>query len=367
MVRAINYAAAGLLMVASTAFAEVRELLLVVQVSDGTIAFVDPATGVTETTVRVGVGPNEIAISPDGTIAVVANYGHDQVGSTLSVVDLVRSRLMRTIRLRYERHVPREDPQTITFHRPHGIVFTPDQQHVLVTCEAESALLVVSIEEGRVVSVIDTLQELSHMVVCSNDGRLAFVANESSGSVTVVNLHHRMVETIINTGGGAQGMALHPTLDQLWVANSETNSISVIDTDTLEEIEEFPCGAYPVRLAITNDGEHVLCVNHQSGTVTVFKTDGHKVVTEIRLEKVDPIVAAQRPIPSDYLRTSRTPLPSGILMRSDGKAAYVSCSRADRVAEIDTATWEVTRYIETARQPDGLAWSHYEDDVVSAK
>ncbi|MGC1422239.1 MAG: hypothetical protein WA815_07805, partial [Terracidiphilus sp.] len=49
--------------------------------------------------------------------------------------------------------------------------------------------------------------------------------------------------------------------------------------------------------------------------------------------------------------------PQEVLVRPDGKSAYVSCEKANAVAEIDTATWKVTRTIPTGKYADGLAWA----------
>jgi len=49
--------------------------------------------------------------------------------------------------------------------------------------------------------------------------------------------------------------------------------------------------------------------------------------------------------------------PQETLIRPDQKAAYVSCDSAGKVAEIDMATWKVTRLIDAGKGVDGLAWS----------
>jgi len=48
--------------------------------------------------------------------------------------------------------------------------------------------------------------------------------------------------------------------------------------------------------------------------------------------------------------------PQAIVVRPDGKTAYVSCMHSDQVAEIDLAKW-TTRMIATGKQTDGLAWA----------
>jgi YVTN family beta-propeller protein len=355
------------LLLAAAVVAEEREVLLVVHSGDGSVVFVDPVSGEPQATVRVGIGPHEIAVSADGKRAVVANYGHRQGGSTLSVVDIERQRLQRTITLSMDeiqggQRVKRD------FRRPHGVCFTKDPNLVLVTCESEKVLLIVDLEEGRVVDAIDTGQELSHMVLLSRDGRRAFVSNKLSGTISVVDLSRRRTVQVIATGGGAQGMALHPLKDELWVANVETNSISVIDTQALEEVAEFPCGSYPVRLAFTPDGSQVVCVNYQAGSLSIFDSDKRRLVSEVRLERVSEQLALERPMPAHRQGFGRTPLPVGLLISPDGARAWVTCTRSDQVAELDLATQKILRYIKApTREPYGMGWSSFEDDVTSAK
>ena len=49
--------------------------------------------------------------------------------------------------------------------------------------------------------------------------------------------------------------------------------------------------------------------------------------------------------------------PQEVLVRPDGKAAYVSCGGSNEVAEIDLATWTVKRTIKTGNVTDGLGWA----------
>ena len=162
-------------------------------------------------------------------------------------------------------------------------------------------------------------------------------------------------------------MALHPTKDELWVANIETNSISVIDINKLEETHDFPCGSYPVSMAFTPDGRRLLCVNYQSGSVSVFDTDTHRVVKEIDFKKVVGAEAKEHPLAPAQRRFGRSSLPTSIVLRPDGRIAFVTCTRCDHVAEIDLERWKVTRTFKVGPQPEGLAWSSFQDDFTSAK
>lgn len=116
---------------------------MVLNKSVGTATLVDLGTGKVRATLPTGVGPHEVAVSPDGVTAVVCNYGAQTPGSTLTVIDLTVPAVRQTIDLGECR-------------RPHGIAFLPDGKRVVVTAEAQRALVVVHVESGQVEKVVGT-------------------------------------------------------------------------------------------------------------------------------------------------------------------------------------------------------------------
>jgi DNA-binding beta-propeller fold protein YncE len=49
--------------------------------------------------------------------------------------------------------------------------------------------------------------------------------------------------------------------------------------------------------------------------------------------------------------------PQEVLVRPDGKIAYVSCDRSAKVAAIRTSDWQVDSLIDAGKGADGLAWA----------
>ena len=297
---------------------------------------IDRASGRTVATLATGRGPHEVAVSPDGKTAVVTNYGARQPGSTLTVFDLSAGRVARQIDL--ER-----------YHRPHGIMFHPDGKRIVVTAEAEKALIVVDVASGKVLHAIDTGQNVGHMVALSPKAARAYVANIGSGSMTAIDLETNKRLKVVPTGRGAEGIAVSPDGREVWVTNRAAGSISVVNAAKLEVVATLKCAGFPIRTKFTPDGKHVLVSCAFAGELAVFDAKERKELRRIDLATD----AAQK----GNMFRRRGPLPIGILVPPDGSHAFVATGGYDQLVVIDLKTWKVTARHKTGREPDGVAYS----------
>lgn len=340
----------------------VSDSVLVVSAKEHALVMQDPVTGERTAFFRVGLSPDSVAVTEDGRTAVVTNRGDQLSGNSVCIVDLHATNLVRTIPLEVTRQNPDQSVIKRSYHRPSGIAFIPGKKRVVVSCATEGALLLVDLNEARVIGDCLLEAEGSNAVVVDHSGRFAFVANRNSGTVSVVKLDRMRLVKTIEAGGGPAGMALHPTRNEVWLANTETNSISIIDVEEREEQIEFACGAMPSDLAFTPDGEYAMVVNMQEGNISVFETESRRIRTLIDLQPVSREQAKKRPVqmPGHF---GRSPLPTRILIGPDGKHAYVATRRSDQLHEIDLSTWAVTRTLRTATEPTDLSWSRVASDI----
>src|SRR5688572_21877948 len=315
--------------------------LVVLNKSEATAALVDPKSGEVRRTLPTGVGPHEAAVSPDGRLAVVADYGQQVPGSTLTVIDLERAEVARTISLGEHR-------------RPHGVQFEADGRHVIATVEDNRAIVRVDVVEGKVVKAFPTEAQVSHMVALAPDGQRAFVANIGSGSATAINLPQGQILAQIETGAGAEGIAVAPSGAEVWVTNRAADTLSVIDAEWLEVKATLPCGQFPIRVQITPDGKHALVSNANSGDVAVFDVAQRKELRRIPME-LEAVAGEGERLFGDAF--GKSPVPVGILIEPGGKRAYVANTNADLVTVLDLEQWKVTGRIAPGREPDGMAWS----------
>ena len=99
----------ALTLAAGASVAAAADTLVVLDKSDATASLIDLAQGAAVATLPTGQAPHEVDVSPDGKLALVANYGtREAPGSTLTLIDVPGARVVRTIGL-----APHQ--------RPHGV------------------------------------------------------------------------------------------------------------------------------------------------------------------------------------------------------------------------------------------------------
>jgi YVTN family beta-propeller protein len=325
-------------LLASSSFAGT---LVVLNKSGASASLIDDATGEIIATVPTGNAPHEVAVSPDGRLAVGTNYGNREApGSTLTVIDIPGAKVVKTIDLG-------------EYRRPHGVQWLSDGRHVVVTAEGNKALLKVDVEAGEVVSAVETGQEVSHMVAVTPDGKRAFVANIGSGSVTAIDLDNGKKLGDIVTGEGAEGIAVTPDGRHVWVTNRGADTICVIDASTLKVVATLESKTFPIRAKVTPDGRYVLVSNARSGDLAVFDAKTHKELRRISF-KTQATTTEGRLFGDQFGESS---VPIGIVIRPDGKRAYVAHTNADQVSVVDLESWEVAEKWTPGKEPDGMDYS----------
>ncbi len=297
--------------------------LLVLNKDDNTLAIIDPATNKIVGTAPTGNAPHEVAASSDGRYAYVANYGSDQPGTSLSVIDLSTRKETRV--------------DITPLRRPHGIEFADGK--VYFTAELSKAIARLDPQTLKMDWVLGTGQNLTHMLVLTKNMSPIFTANIGSNSISMIEHasgRDPWIETVIPVGKGPEGCDIAPDGKEFWAANSSDGSVSVIDVAAKKVVQTIDVGTkHSNRLKFTPDGKLVLISDAGDGDVVVVDTSSRKVTKRVNLGKVA----------------------EGILIVPDGSRAYIALSADDKVAIFDLKTLSKTGEIATGRDPDGMAWA----------
>ncbi len=206
---------------------------------------------------RAPVYPTGIAISPDGNTLFVAN----NLGDSLGVIqDLRGSRKLIRVDLRL-------NPDSEQWVYPYGVAVVPDQNgnaKAYVTCWNESSVAVA--RPGQPVSRLSVGRHPTVMILNPARTRL-YVANSDDDSVSVVDTKtDKEIERIsvrlsegVPPGNSPEGLALRG--DDLYVANAHSNSVAVVELsgkargedwgDERSKVRGFiPTGQYPSAVAV---------------------------------------------------------------------------------------------------------------------
>ncbi len=295
--------------------------VIVANKQDNTVTLLSAADGRVTATLPVGVGPHEVATSHDGRWAVVTNYGDRTPGSSLSLIDLRTRTVARTLPLG-------------EYRRPHGVAFLPGDRQLVVTSEANQAVLLVDLSSGAVETAIPTGQRASHMVALSADGRRAYTANIAEGTVTEIDVAGRKQGRVLQVAPMVEGIALSPDGKQLWVGSNQAHTVSVVDTEKWAVAGTFAAPGMPYRIAFTPDGRRAVVTAPMAGVIRIID-----VAT----------------------RTERAAVPGasavGVTISADGAFAYVTLQDTNQVAVVDLERGTVVGTYAVGAGPDGVAFA----------
>jgi DNA-binding beta-propeller fold protein YncE len=142
----------------------------------------------------------------------------------------------------------------------------------------------------------------------------------------------------ITVGKGPDAMLVVPARHRLYVANTEDDFISIIDTTAdkpaapLDRIANVP---KPMGFAWLGQGGEV-------AKEVAVSTRGHEIAV---IDAQDDRVVRRGPVPEEL---------SGIVATPDGKFLFAAATTGDRVLKIDAAQLVVVETYPTGKGPDGI-------------
>ena len=309
--------------------------LLIANKNEHNVSVIDLASGKEVSKIPVGQGPHEVAVSPSGKIAAVANYGNKQViSNSLTIIDVSKREKIKEISLG-------------EYQRPHGMEFMSEDE-VLVTCETKQVLLKVNIQSGTVSEVAKTNQLVSHMVAYSNTDKKAYVANIASGTVSMIDVTGSTLLKQLEFKKGIEGVAVSPDGKEVWVANRDDSTVTAMNTKTFEKSAPMPAHQVAYRIKFLPNGKYVMVSNGMSGNMSVYDAVKKTFIKDINL------IDKSRPNTQEQ---PNMPVPVGMAVSTDSKFVFVSMAGYGQVAVINTKDWTVVKVIQTGNGPDGIYYS----------
>jgi YVTN family beta-propeller protein len=294
-----------------------------------TVTLIDLQTMQAYKHVQVVGGPHEAAVSPDGRRVLVTNYNKQGVGpqKTLSLISLPAGDVIKTIDLG-------------EYRAPHDVRWV-DGSRVVVTSEANQALLLVNVESGAIERVFKTDAGVSHMLALSADRTRLYCSNMRDGSVSAFDFKTGQKIKDVKTGKECEGVGVTPDGRWVWAGNRAEDTISIIDTTTLEVTKRIPSPGFPYRVQFTPNGRWALIPHAQASSLVVADVAKQEIVKSIPLG----------------MTKIEKPSTAGVFPHPDNRHAFVTVRNDNSMLVLDLISGTTLARVEVQASPDGVAYS----------
>src|SRR5438445_4613223 len=129
-----------------------------------------------------------------------------------------------------------------------------------------------------------------------------FITNTKSESVSIIDTDTLEVVGTIPLGGGKPNrIVFHPDGKTAWVVYDKSHDLGVIDAEARKLVRRVKVGGNPYNLAFTPDGSHLLVLDWSSDT-----SSDALILYDLKAEKIDGRVEVSTwPAPGAFSRLGK--------------------------------------------------------------
>ncbi len=171
-----------------------------------------------------------------------------------------------------------------------GIVISLTMLISLTACGSNASPTAGGTNQAPPTGTIAKNPSSSSPIAISDDDALLIVANNLNDSVTVINVagdaNTKVAE--IKVGSEPRTVVITPDKKRAYVTNQASASVSVIDLTSNQKTQDISVGVEPYGIALTPDGSRAYVANSASDSVSVIDTASNKVVATIPIPGVQP-------------------------------------------------------------------------------
>ncbi|MBV8278343.1 MAG: beta-propeller fold lactonase family protein [Verrucomicrobia bacterium] len=229
-----------------------------------------------------------------------------------------------------------------------GVAVSRDGKRAYVTNFASGALAAVDTASKKVVYSVPVGSEPVSVVV-SPDNAKVYVANSFSNSITVIDAQTFKSKTIVipkQNQGYPSSIAIAPDGKTVYVTVNNLQPdfgnaicwIVGIDTGT-HQVSSATRIRYPMALTLSPDGAKIYVIGGISDTLYTISTATHLITHKVSLRSGSPT----------------QPVTGGIAVTPDGTKVFATDSASAGIFEVDVTTQKLVKMISAGQAPGSLA------------
>ncbi|WGV28188.1 bifunctional YncE family protein/alkaline phosphatase family protein [Halotia branconii] len=207
-----------------------------------------------------------LAVSKDGKTLIAANFENDSI----SIVNTATRKILQEIKF----FKPGDKVATGEF--PFDVALKSTENgaagKVFISSQRDNEVLAVGITSGEIVRI--PVESQPNKILLSPDQNRLYVANGNSDSISVINTNSNSVVQTISLsrpndkykGANPNSVALNPDGSTLYVTLGGENAVAVVDLRSGRVAGRIPTGWYPNSISISRDGQKLYVVNAKSNS-----------------------------------------------------------------------------------------------------
>ena len=303
---------------------------------DGTVLVIDTATHTVITDpIHVGNNPSSVAVSPTGDYVFVVNRGDTTMSPPIP------SKIKRIKTSDNSIYKPIGGNNNLVFQ---GIAVSADGKYFYVTAtkpDKSGLLYIINTYSNSYDSITVGKQPLGLVAFTKNNLYYAYVANQDSGTVSVIKNASVAATVDIGDNSNPTGVAVSPDLDYVYVTNSGDDTVSVIKTSDNTTINPpINVGVEPIGIAVISKGDNLHDIYVANGSsVSIIQIETGTEHTVIKTDSID---------------RSEMDQPYGVSATPNGEYVYVTNNGAYTVSVIQTSNNMVIETIPVGQGPTSL-------------
>ncbi|MBH8566399.1 hypothetical protein I8748_30310 [Nostoc sp. CENA67] len=205
-----------------------------------------------------------LAVSKDGKTLVAANFENDSI----SIVDTTTRQVIKEIKFFEpgDKIATGEFPFDVALKSTnYGLADT-----AYISSQRDNEVLAVDVNSGKITRI--PVGSQPNKMLLSTDQNQLYVANGNSDSISVIDTNaNKVVQTISLSrpgdkykGANPNSLALNSNNSQLYVTLGGENAVAVVDLKSKKVAGRIPTGWYPNSVSVSADGKKLYVVNAKS-------------------------------------------------------------------------------------------------------
>ena len=168
---------------------------------------------------EIGTSPSYLALSSSGDTLYVT-LADD---SSIAIIDLATNEL--------------SDTKIAVGSSPQDITFTPNQSYLYTANSLSNSLSAISVSTKRVVSTISDAGNGAREIVILKNEEYALVTNSSGTTISVINILSNTVDSSITVESNPYGIIASDDGKLAYVTNKGSNSVTVLEDQSVVQID----------------------------------------------------------------------------------------------------------------------------------